>query len=92
MKSLLVYWMLCAGHVECFLEKGPVSWDSLQAALEVLAKGHDAPDTALGKRAAEVADDEGEGEGGSEGKKPRLRVDDSGKHAPKCLTCIRVAG
>jgi hypothetical protein len=81
MKSLLVYWMMCAGHIDAFIVKGPVSQDKLQAAMDVLAKGHMLPDV-LGKRAASpVGDGEGEGEmeGGREGKKPRLADDDSGK-------------
>jgi hypothetical protein len=67
MKSLLVYWVMCAGHIDAFIEKGPVSQDKLQAAMDVLAKVHTLPDL-LGKCAASPAGDgEGEMEGGREG-------------------------
>jgi hypothetical protein len=63
----LVYWVMCAGHIDAFIEKGPVSQDKLQAAMDVLAKVHTLPDL-LGKCAASPAGDgEGEMEGGREG-------------------------
>ena len=52
MKLLCVWWMLCATYMEVFVETEPVSQDKLQAAMDVLAKGHDVQATGFG-------DDEG---------------------------------